>query len=141
MTFARFLVLWASTSFVVALLVGRAIAMGRLKGKPCHLLTARQVAAEVGVSLAAVQSWLDEGLIPTIACAGCPGTIPVDVLARLRAPESAYEDIDRRLAAGWRPEGSDVDDVVARLRSQISAERRGAETGGWAAMSRSRWPS
>lgn len=29
------------------------------------------------------------------------------------------DDIDARLAAGWQPEGSDVDDVVSRLRSQI----------------------
>lgn len=28
-------------------------------------------------------------------------------------------DVDVKLAKGWKPEGSSVDDVVARLRSQI----------------------
>ena len=84
MTFARFLVLWSTASFVVAILVGRAIAMGRLKGKPCHLLTARQAAAEVGVSLAAVAAWQRDGLLPTVSCPACGrASIPIASLRPL----------------------------------------------------------
>lgn len=64
---------------VAALVAGR-----RRRATPCHLLTVRQLADEVGVSVAAVAAWQAEGLIPTVHCGGCAGTIPFDVVARLR---------------------------------------------------------
>lgn len=81
MTATLMLLAWVAAGLAVAAFaaVGR-----RPQAPPCHLLTARQFAAEVGVSVAAVMAWQAEGLVPTVHCGGCAGTIPFDVVARLR---------------------------------------------------------
>ena len=122
------ILVWVLLAASAVLFLGQVFALGRRPApEPCHLLTARQLADELGVSLAAVQTWQAEGLVPSIACDGCSGTIPLDVLARLRV---------------LPPEVLRSDELAAPvLAGEISAERRGAEAGGWVAMSRSRWPS
>lgn len=101
MTFPRFLVLWALTSVGAAIFIGRAIAMGRrVDDRPCHLLTARQAAAELGVSVAAVQAWQRDGLLPARYCPACGrASISIDDLRPPVAPEEPAADLSAGVLA------------------------------------------
>jgi hypothetical protein len=83
----RFLVAWAAVSCVAGVVIGRFLARARLSAPVGHghLLTARQFADVAGVSLAAVQAWQDEGLVPTVRCPWCGhATVPAETADRLR---------------------------------------------------------
>lgn len=100
-----------------------------------HLLTARQVAEAVGVSVAAVQAWQDDGLLPADSCTACgSASIPADALRPL---------LDRHDAT--TPSAAEVARATdAALVRALRALREGDDESipsGWVEMSRNRWPA
>ena len=86
MTAARFLIAWSALSVFAGVAFGRAARSLRRRGQACHLLTTRQAADVAGVSLAAVQAWQRDGLVPTVHCPACAtATVPAEALAPLRS--------------------------------------------------------
>lgn len=136
-------------TFFVALplLIARAIALGSRPAPPpvVHLLTARQAAKAVGVSVAAVQAWQRDGLLPVATCAGCPhASIPPTALVPLLAHRDATVDLTLTATKAARATDAALVAALRALREDeeaLPAERRGAEAGSWVAMSRNRWPA
>lgn len=110
MTTAMF-VLAAFTA--VPLFLAASIRLGRRPSPVVHLLTARQAAEAVGVSVAAVQAWQRDGLLPSVYCTACgsAGTPPAAIAALVQRTDATP---------------SVVPDAVP---------------GEWVALSRNRWPA